>query len=435
MSVVSVEKKSSRLPMLTFIAWRNLWRNKIRTLLTVFALAGGLAMMIAYNAVMEGMVRQMMQFTTEITLGHIQLHRQSFVDDQDIYATISWQGLDELEEKFTDLRFSPRLYAAGLGSASDNSTGIMIKGVDPQREKEVTIALDRLREGSAELSLYGTSKETGTDIYNTVIGAQLAKNLNVAVGDELIIITQAVDGSIGNGLFRISGVLKPFEPNFDRMGVMLSVEAFQNLMYLETGFHELAIATGNIEQIELRKKQIAKHISSWQFDQLGGAYVVRDWKELAPALFEMVEMSKGVVYILGAILIGLASFGMFNTMMMSIHERTHEFGILISIGIGRYWLLLMVLIESFFLALVSALLGGGLGVAGGKYMEIYGIDYSRWMPEGFDWAGMTFDPVWKGYLTVDNVVLSALLMIIISLIASFIPSWHLSRVKPVEMLS
>ena len=429
--------ESSRLPMLLFIGWRNIWRNPIRSVLTIGALAGGLVMVILYSAIMEGLSRQMVQFATEISTGHIQLHRQAFIDDQDLYAIMPWSYMEKIEHALPAIHIAPRLYAAGLASSADHSTGVLIKAVDPKRETAVTRMLRHVRFGELDLGVADTT-ESGLTRYNLVIGAQLAKNMKVAPGGELVLVTQAADGSIGNALYRIAAVLKPLEPNFDRMGVLMSIEAYQQLMYVENGFHELAIKvddTDGIASVQSRLDEMLKGLQTTQpLDELGGAPVVRNWRQLTPAIADMLEMSGTIILIIGIIVISLASMGMLNTMLMAVHERTHEFGILLSIGMKRRWLLLMVLFESFFLALVAALAGSLIGSVISVYFEEHGIDFSGYMPDGYDWAGIVFEPVMKGYLDPVHVVNASILMIIITMIASLIPAWRVVRLKPAEVI-
>ena len=195
----------SRLPILIFVAWRNIWRNPIRSVLTISALASGLVMVILYASLLEGMSRQMVRFATEISTSHIQVHRQAFIDDQDLYATLPWSYMEKIEHDFPAITIAPRLYASGLASAADTSTGVLIKAVDPQREMTVTQMLKHVRHGKLDLGIADTT-ENGFVRYNLVVGAQLAKNMKVEPGDELVLVTQAADGSIGNALYRIAAV-------------------------------------------------------------------------------------------------------------------------------------------------------------------------------------------------------------------------------------
>jgi len=437
MSYAAHNATASRLPMVVYIAWRNIWRNPMRSLLTISALAGGLVMVILYAGLLEGMTRQMVRYATEVSTGHIQIHRQGYIDDQDLYATMPWSYLPRIEKDVAGIHVAPRLYAAGLASTQTTSNGVLIKAVDPEREPDVTKMLKHVRSGTVDLGKASPSAD-GLPRNNVVVGAQLAKNMNIQPGSELVLVTQAADGSIGNALYRVAAVLKPLEPNFDRMGVLMSIKSYKDLMYLESGFHELAIRVDDITaidtiQVELQK-EMARLVTEQPMDRYGGDPVVRTWRQINPSVSDMLELSKSFLFIVGLIIIGLASLGMLNTMLMAVHERTHEFGILLSIGMKRRWLLTMVLFESLFLALVSAVAGSVLGSLASLYMESHGIDFSASMPDGYDWAGVVFEPVMNTYLLPLDVLNASVLMIVVTLIASLIPSWRTVRLKPAEVM-
>ncbi|MBK7236732.1 MAG: ABC transporter permease [Sterolibacteriaceae bacterium] len=428
---------ASRLPILVFIAWRNIWRSPVRSILTISALASGLVMVILYAAMMEGMIRQMVHQATAISVGHLQVHRQAYIDDQDLYATLPWSYLDKIRQDIPGIQVAPRLYASGLASTAETSTGVLIKAVDPRREAEVTQMLEQVRSGTLELGRASDSKE-GLPRYNLVIGAQLAKNMNLAPGSELILVTQAADGSVGNALYRIAAVLKPLEPNFDRMGVLMLIEAYQKLMYLDDGFHELAIHVDDITRLEAVQAELDAELkrlmAAQPLDELGGKPVVRNWRQLTPMVADMLQMSKMITFVVGFIVISLASMGMLNTMLMAVHERTHEFGILLAIGMKRRWLLLMVLLESLFLALVSALAGVALGAGVVSLFGERGIDLSGTLPDGYDWGGLVFEPYLQLHLAPADLLNASLLMIVITLLAALMPAWRTVRLKPAEAM-
>lgn len=392
--------------------------------------------MILYATVVEGMLRQMVDFATQISLGHMQVHRQAFIQDQDLYALLPDDLAGHLEQQVKGIKIAPRLYAAGLASAGDSSAGVMLKGVDIHKESKVTSLFDHVRQGGVDLSR-GVDHQ-GRQLDKVVIGAQLARNMGVAIGEELVLMTQAADGSIGNGLYLVTGILKPIEPNFDRSGVLLSIDAFRRLMFIENGVHELVIASDDIDHLD-ESKQIVKsfldeaiNTDATEFE--GGPARVRIWREMVPAVADMMEMSKAIIYVMGLILFALASFGMFNTVMMSVYERRHEFGVLLCVGMGRYWLLIMVLLESLLLSLVAAIVGSILGIISSLYFEKYGIDYSGALPDGFDYGGIIFEPVMKGYFDPANVFVGVAFMVVVAMLAALVPSWQTVRLQPAQVL-
>lgn len=427
----------SRLPTLIFMVWRNIWRNPARSGLTVAALAGSLVLLLLYLGLVAGMTRQMVDHATDLALGHMQLHRQAFVDDQDLYATLPWSTMEKLETAFPDLSMAPRLYASALASAGEASNGVLIKAVDPQREPRVTRLLEEVREGTSDLGP-APPTDAGLPRHHVLIGAQLARNMNITPGAELILVTQAADASIGNALYQVAGVLKPIEPAFDRQGVLMSIGAFQSLMVMDQGFHELSFKLKDVSQLDAVQAAVAAKVqaltAAQPLDKLGGPPLLRNWRQIAPALADMISMYDGVVWVIGLIVVALAALGMVNTMIMAIHERTREFGVLRAIGMDKRWLLVMVLIESLLLALISAVLGVVAALVLIKGLLKDGIDLSASMPDGFDMVGIVIDPVMPMQLEPMHVIYAALLVIAITMIAALLPSWRVMRVKPAESM-
>ena len=428
---------AANLRMLFSVAWRNIWRNPVRSILTISALVAGLVMVILYAALLQGMTSQMVKYATEVSTGHLQIHRQMYIEDRDPYAIMPWTYLSEIEKKFPKIDAAPRLYASGLASTELSSTGVLIQAVDPVRENQVSQLFKHIRDGSIEIEPV-KDKDLTSGHHWVMIGAQLAKNLTIKPGDELILVTQAIDGSIGNALFNVAAVLKPLEPNFDRSGVLMSIDAFKDLMYLQDGFHELAIKLDEISKIGEYQSAISQQLEALSLndplDKLGGPALVRNWRQLSVAVSDMLDLSKSMIWIIGFIVVALASLGMINTMMMAIYERTHEFGVLLAIGMKRLWLVLMVLIEASILALVAAIVGIGLSVLIIKIILKNGIDFSHLMPDGFDWAGVVFEPQMRLDMLLQHIVIACLLMYVVTLLASLIPSWRIGRLKPAEVL-
>lgn len=436
--------------ILFFIAWRNIWRNPLRSLLTISALSGSLIMLILYSAFLKGMWDQMVSYATDISIGKLQIHRKAYLDDQDIYATLSWQTLSTLEKQNPNLKFAPRLYAAGLASSKQNSTGVLIEAVNPAQENQVTHLLQHLRTGTANLGMASLTSDNEANthkVYSVLVGTQLAKNLKLDVGSELILMTQAVDGSIGNALYRVAGILSPFEPNFDRMGVLMSVPAYQDLMSLQNGLHEIAIKsppdtdqTDGLTAIQHKLQAQLLQITTQQLasgdtlKDLGGKPVVETWKQINPSVASMLSLSRSMLLIIGAIVVSLAAMGMINTLMMAIHERTHEFGILLSIGLKRWALLVMILLESFYLAILSAIVGSVIGGALAVHFEHHGIDFSSQLPDGYDWAGIVFEPVMKGAISSEQILQAVVLMLVLTLIASLIPALRTLKLNTAEAI-
>lgn len=420
------------LRILCFMAWRNIWRYPVRSALTGTALLSGLVMVILYGALLEGMRLQMEEQAKAVNTGDMQIHHASFVQDEDLYALIPSRVLEHLEERFSDLGFAPRLYTSMLASTEERATGVMVKGVDVQREPGVTILLSKLRSGEANLGRLEpgrAEKATESRPWQVLVGTQLAKTLQLDPGAELVLVGQAADGSIANGLFRVAGVMAPVDPAFDRAGVLMSVPAWRELMAMPDGYHELAIRLPAGAEAESILQALRDELQTLPED-----WVVRDWQTLVPMVANMLAMSQAMLLVIGGMVIGLASLGMLNTMLMAVHERQRELGILMALGMNGKQVVLLILLEAAWLALLAGILGCVLGWGIGHHFEQVGINFSSYLPDGYDWGGISFEPVMRGALKFSHFWQSLLLMLAVTLLSAALPAARIVRQRVVEAL-
>ncbi len=414
--------------LLVFMAWRNIWRYPTRSLLTLLALATGLVMVILYAALLEGMSRQMVQQATSMMTGHIQVHRQAFIDNQDVYALLDDQWLTDIATAFPGVLVAPRVYTAALASTRASASGAIVKGVDPKREPNIT------QQSAWHVLL---SEPSASPYPAVLLGKKLAHNLNVHPGDELVLVSQAVDGSVANGLFVVKGVLTSADPALDRAGVVMSVEAWREWMYLPTGVHELAMKIPEGDDVWVMKARIAQWLRVKEplvDDAESGPPIARTWQEILPVVANMLSVSEGMLLLIGGMVVGLASLGMLNTMLMAIHERQHELATLLALGMSRGALVTLVIVEAFILALMAAAVGSCVAYFLGRRFEVTGIDFSAYLPEGYDWGGMMFEPVMRGYFLPEQFVQSCVLMIGVALVSAGVPAWRIARMQIVSVL-
>jgi ABC-type lipoprotein release transport system permease subunit len=259
------------------------------------------------------------------------------------------------------------------------------------------------------------------------------------VHDEIVLMTQALDGSIGNDIYRVAAIFKPISPTFDRSGVVMAMTDFEVLMALSDGFHELVVKTQEPNSVALTAKALERDLENLSgaapLDALGGAIEVRTWKTLVPMVGEMLALSGAMMFMVGGVLVGLAALGMVNTMLMAMHERVHELGILRALGLRAGAVCLLVLLEAFFLGITATVLGAGLGVLVTLYFSKTGIDFSEALPEGYDWGGMVFEPVMQVSLDTSIIIPAGLLMVGLTLLAVVLPARRVLKRAPVEMLA
>ncbi len=402
------------------VAWRNLWRHRRRSLLTATAMGVGVAMCMAMLALTDGMFAKMFDVMVTDAIGHVQVHHPDYPATQQLHDTIP--AGDALLAETVDgadgvTAATGRLFAFGLLGSEKTSAGARFMGVAPGREAAVSGVARHVEDGRW-LAEDGHAE--------AVLGAGLADTLEAELGAELVIITQAADGSMGNALVRVVGIARTGNTAMDRGGAWLRLGELQELLALEGQLHELVLLTDDVDEIGPTARALAARPPL-------AALLVRPWFEANPQAAEMLgsqDVSKGIMLF---IVFTVSALGVLNTMLMSVFERTRELGVLRALGLARGRLMGLVMVESVLLASLSCLGGLLLGAALDAYLVLVGIDMSAG-GEGLSFAGVTFDPVIKGVVAPGGIVLTLSCVFVVSLLASIWPALRAARLEPVEAM-
>lgn len=383
-------------------------------MITQFALIVALALMIACSGLTWGLVKQMERNATLLGPGEIQVHHPGYLDDKSIYRVINHpQTLIATIEKL-GVKASPRLHGFGLVSSGENSSGSQILGIDPSKEKRVTEFHNHLFKGSFV--------KNDKDV---LLGRKIAITLDVSIGDELVIVTQAADGSIGNDLYRVAGILKGIGEEIDRSTVMMSLTDFRDLFSLSDVATEIVIRRmeGDNDLSALRNR----------IQQALPTEEVKTWKDMFPAVSDMLELTDVSIYILLAIIYIAGSLIMLNTMLMSVFERIKELGIMMAIGFRPLQVLILIFLETFLITLCGSLIGLLIGVGLSLYLTYYGLDLTS-ITEGFSFVGIMAEPHWFAVTNFSTVYPPFIFLFVFSLIAVIYPAIKVSLLKPVDAL-
>lgn len=383
-------------------------------MITQFALIVALALMIACSGLTWGLVKQMERNATLLGPGEIQVHHPGYLDDKSIYRVINHpQTLIATIEKL-GVKASPRLHGFGLVSSGENSSGSQILGIDPSKEKRVTEFHNHLFKGSFVKSAK-----------DVLLGRKIAITLDVSIGDELVIVTQAADGSIGNDLYRVAGILKGIGEEIDRSTVMMSLTDFRDLFSLSD------VAT----EIVIRRVEEDYDLSALRnrIQQALPTEEVKTWKDMFPAVSDMLELTDVSIYILLAIIYIAGSLIMLNTMLMSVFERIKELGIMMAIGFRPLQVLILIFLETFLITLCGSLIGLLIGVGLSLYLTYYGLDLTS-ITEGFSFVGIMAEPHWFAVTNFSTVYPPFIFLFVFSLIAVIYPAIKVSLLKPVDAL-
>ncbi len=401
--------------MLLALAFRNLWRNRRRTLLTLSALVVSSALLMLSLGVFSGMLADMLASATEQYYGHILVSARGYQDRRDLFKNLSPQ--DDVLSRLTDspevVAASPRLRAFGLLSHQERTYPAEVLGIEPQRERQVTALAGDLAAGSY---LAATSAD------GVVLGRGLAGKLGVAVGDELVFVTQAGDGSIGNDLLRVSGIFATGDSSHDNSLALVPLAWLQQVMVLPGKVHEIALKTTR----PLDAARIARHLAA----ALPGDREAVPWSDLMPEMREAIASYDVSRMILVVILYLAAGLGVLNTFFMSVLERTREFGILMALGMRPRQIRALVLLETLVMGLLSLALGVAAGVAMTWFMATVGIDLSGWMTP-VTYAGGTILPRLHATLEAANIWVPAVVLLLVCLAAGYLPARRAARLQPV----
>lgn len=400
------------------MAWRNLWRNPRRTLITLFSMTFGLTMMIVGYSLMDGMLNQMVHYATLLGTGHVQVHHPEYLEDHSIYDSMSDPGSLLVEVSRTGVgTAAPRVFATALVSSGQQSAGGQLWGIDPDLESSVTELHRHLETGTW----------LGSDVSGKVVlGRNLARTLSVGPGDEIVVLTQAADGSLGNALYTVSGTLKSIGEALDRGGVIMHIQDLAELLVLDGKVHEIAVRLSDPNKLEAASLRLREALDREK-------YKVEDWKQLFPELAEYLRLSSTSMAIVLFIIFAVASLGIVNTQLMSLFERTREVGIMRALGLGPFAVALLVFYETLFLSLMAAVVGGIAGILWSLRLEYLGWDIS-WMGGSFAFVGVAFDPHMYATLTPAAVIDSITVMLIVVVVASLYPLFRAARIMPVDAI-
>jgi putative ABC transport system permease protein len=351
--------------MLFKIAWRNIWRNKRRSIIILISIIVGVAALMLYNSLIEAFGRQMLKNLVESNVTHIQIHRAGFEEDKAIQKTIpDHQRISEILASSEHVKhYSRRIVATGMITSANNSTGASILGIEPDKEQHITFIKRFLVEGKYLFK--------DNDI---VIGKELADKLEVGIDDKIVLMAADVKGAVSSALFRISGLFHTGNGQIDKMYAYIQLSAAQKMLGMENQISEFAIITQSIENIERNKEELINTIK----ENLNiNDYEVLSYRDLIPLIVSYVESIQEYMIIIYLIIIIAILFGVVNAMLMSVFERIQEFGVLMSLGMSRFKVFFMIIGEALVLSIIGSVFGFILGGLLLLPMQ-NGLDLSMW---------------------------------------------------------
>ena len=394
------------------LAWRNLFRNKRRTIIASIAIGIGLAVLIFADAFWLGMEQNMVKTATASFLGDGQIHREGFRDTQAVEMTINQldAAVGGLSQEGIVEQFTPRAFAFGMITSSANASAISLVGVQPSTERFLSKIDDAIVEGAYF---------EGDNNRDIVIGAKLAELLEVMLGNRVVItVAQAQSGDLSQEMFRISGIYRLGDEAMEAGMVFVRLGKAQEMLAIGSGIHEIAIKFTDTKYGQDKDLPFWERYSQHDNEALG-------WTEILPQLEAVFEMSKYSKYIMGVILFGVVVFGIVNALFMSLYERMFEFGVLRAVGTRPFGMARLVLFEAGALAIVSIALGAILGFGLTWIFTKVGIDYT-----GIEYVGVTIQELIYPVMTVEPFILYSIWVFVFTIITGLYPARYAAKIAP-----
>jgi len=401
------------------MAWRNLWRRGRRTWLTVGAMVFSNILLVFSISLQFGSYDMMIDNSLQAYTGHLQLQHPRYLDDPRMrYALADVAGTAHLlREKLGLQSISARATGFALASSKERSFGLQIVGVDAAHEPLVSTLPGLVRQGQY-------LKPEGRE--EIVIGSVLARNLKVRPGDELTFLGSGYDDSFAAGVVRVAGIFTSGITEIDRGMAQVNLGYFQQVFAMGDRGHNVVIRAPSIEQVN----SLAARIGALGIVD-GKEVVLRNWDELQPGLRQAIQADMTSAWFMYMVLIVLVAFSVLNTQLMSVLERTREFGTMLALGLKPARLARLVMQET---ALMTAL-GLGLGIAGGFLLTWY-LSYAGFSYPGMKEMSERFYLPDRMYPAISllSLTLGPSIVALGSLLASIYPATRLYRLSPVAAM-
>lgn len=409
------------------IGWRNLGRNRKRTVLTALGLAVGFFAVVFIVGWSQGTMVEMVESATSLVNGQIEIHDAEYRPDRNLYDTIGGRDgtdvdalLRAIDADVSVVAAAPRVYAGGLISSGQATVAGMFMGIDPARELTLSRFLDPLAEGRLP--------EAGRN--ELVIGVEMARQLSVGLDDEIVVVAPAADGSMANDLYTLVGIFRTGLVELDATFAVMPIDTLQTLVVLpENRIHEIAVATTDPWIAETTAARLGDVLSAGD-----RAVEVVSWTTLNPAMVDYVALGDALYFIIIIIVFSIAIFGVANTMVMATYERRREFAVMLALGATPRAVRAVVLHEAVALGVLSLALGAVMTFPVMVWFHTAPPDMS-WAVGDVTLMGALWSPSLRVEYDVPFWIVSAIALFVTALLASLLPAWQAARVPPADTLS
>lgn len=400
------------------LAWRNIWRNKRRTLITMTSIAVAVLLSAVMRSMQEGQYKDMIDTTVGSFSGYAQVHANGYWDDKTLENSFAATDslLNILKDSEGVTAVVPRIESFALGAGKQQSRPLMVIGIDVESEQHLMNPQRRLQSGS----YFQNNNERAA-----LVGHDVLERLNIQLGDSLVLLGQGFRGMSATGLYPVKGTITLPNPELNRSLVMLPLHKAQQFLAADSRLTTAALVIDDPERVGSIVQNIRNKLST-------ESYEVMAWQKLMPELVQGIEVDRVSGYIILAVLYMVVGFGILGTLLMMITERTYEFGIMLSIGTPRHTLAKVLAIEIFTIAMLGSAVGILLSLPISWYFNINPIQLSGDMAATMENYGL--QPILQFSTEPSIFIWQAIIIFIITLLFSLIPVIRASKLNPVKAM-
>lgn len=407
--------------MIPRLAWRSIWRNRRRTLITVLSMGFGLACTVFFIAIGEGVYAQLIDQVVRMQAGHITMENPSYRDAPavDLWVKAPESLRSQIERLPQVERTKLIIMGQGIARSGSGDVSATLMGIEPSVELDTSPLVRHIVAGRY------LDDDDGPWV---VIGSELAKRLRLAVGKKMVLTTNDAAGNLVDELCRVRGIFETGSVEIDGYLIQAPIDFARRLFGLP---EEGATQLGVVLRIPEAQESILREVRLMVAEQ---DIAVLPWQEVVPEIASYIKLDKGSNLIFQAILVFLILFTIFNTILMSVLEREREFAVLLALGTKPVQLRLQILMESVYLGLIGCALGLLVGGLAAWAAQVWGIDLRSLLEEGFTISGFAVSAKMHARVTIGLLLGTAGLVFGATLILSLIPMRHATRLSIVDQL-
>jgi len=402
--------------MIFMMAWRNIWRNKMRSIVIMLSVAIGLFAGIAVLALYKGMMQSRVRTVIDAEITHIQIHQKEFKKDYDpSYTLPANDSMPAIISRMKRVKLvARRSITQGMLTTTTGSAGVQINGIEPDIEYRASQLREKIIKGE------GFHSDKKNEI---LVGKKLADKMKLKTGSKLVLTFTDTTGNIISAAFRVAGIYQSQNAPLDEVNVYAEIKTLNELLLTGNSFHEIAVLLNNDDDLPFVQQQLK---------QIFPGYLIESWKEISPETDLMVKTVDEYSYIIMIIILFALAFGIINTMLMAILERTREIGMMVALGTTRIKVFLLVLFETIFLTIAGTPFGilAGLLITG--YYHKHGLDLSGMGKDMM--ASFGFNTIIYPSFPIEKLLAVMLLVTGTAILACLFPAFKALRLEPVEAL-